>query len=965
MNVKISACTITKNEEKNIARSIESYKDYVDEIIIVDTGSTDNTVEIAKSLGAKVINFKWINDFAAAKNCAIDAATGDWILFLDADEWIKDNGATQIQNVVNRAISEGFDAISLRMLNLEDDGNVTEITSSLRFFVNKPNIRYIRKIHEYLFDSEKQRPLISLKSDEILLNHSGYATSISKTKINRNRELLEKNYLLGNAEAVDYFYLARENLTINPERARQFLNILTQDAKKMEEIKRLDIANNIHDLRLKLSRILINEYSIEERLKIVEDAIKDFPQDPTYYYYKYVILKEKNEKRLELLQKALELDKEYEKNVNGNNNAFSRYKGDVLCELGKEALIVNDTMKAMDYLVQSAQTGERNTEVLRDLLYIIKSQDLNEKISFLNSIYDVNKEEVLEFLVQSLRLTQYNDVFLYYFVKYYKNFGKVDISLFTSMLINKNYEDAAKKYLEILLGEADARAEILVVSAILAGNLKEFYDLNKANFSPVCRRILNGYFYDSKIEEITKVEEEIILKIVSEILYVCEAGVIEKLEKEFNNNEVILSIVVNSYLRNRSYKEAISEINKFIEEDLSDEFAGQITAILGKCFYKLDDYASAQLYFSQTVQIGYLDEEVAIIYGKILEKYNNKQELEKLTKYKKLLNKYIEANSFLDSNKIEEIDNKNCSESIEEFENEISNELNMVDSFKNRIFEYANKLFKMDKFYLAEEYYKISIRSNCNLGVCYYNLGKIYNKFGFANLSYHCYKKAFETSIDFPASVLGSNHKNRLYLYNHNDEIHVDKCPICNKSSELVACYEYIENENLGADSNLIVKYRKCEECNHIFAENCIEKSNFSKEIYNDDLYIFNAYDMKDKLAVDSKLLVISENKLLNEVLSKDFETEYIEASFEKTFDLKKLFKKINGHKNKTLVTIINDIDSCFEKESTTPLWARVDVINAYSKDSVEKLLLENGMKNIKIFDSKFLKGKIIVIAEI
>ena len=64
MSFRISACTITKNEEKNIARSIESYKDYVDEIIIVDTGSTDNTVSVAKSLGAKVFNFEWINDFS-------------------------------------------------------------------------------------------------------------------------------------------------------------------------------------------------------------------------------------------------------------------------------------------------------------------------------------------------------------------------------------------------------------------------------------------------------------------------------------------------------------------------------------------------------------------------------------------------------------------------------------------------------------------------------------------------------------------------------------------------------------------------------------------------------------------------------------------------------------------------------------------------------------------------------------
>ena len=85
--MKISACVITKNEEKNIARCINSYKDIVDEIILVDTGSTDNTVEIAKSLGAKIYYYEWQNDFSAAKNYALSMAKGDWIIFLDADEF--------------------------------------------------------------------------------------------------------------------------------------------------------------------------------------------------------------------------------------------------------------------------------------------------------------------------------------------------------------------------------------------------------------------------------------------------------------------------------------------------------------------------------------------------------------------------------------------------------------------------------------------------------------------------------------------------------------------------------------------------------------------------------------------------------------------------------------------------------------------------------------------------------------
>ncbi len=85
--VKLSQCMIVKNEEKNIRRALSWAKEIAFEQIVVDTGSTDRTVEIAEEMGAKVYHFQWINDFSAAKNCAISHAKGNWIAFLDADEY--------------------------------------------------------------------------------------------------------------------------------------------------------------------------------------------------------------------------------------------------------------------------------------------------------------------------------------------------------------------------------------------------------------------------------------------------------------------------------------------------------------------------------------------------------------------------------------------------------------------------------------------------------------------------------------------------------------------------------------------------------------------------------------------------------------------------------------------------------------------------------------------------------------
>jgi hypothetical protein len=83
---RLSVCMIVKNEERFLGQCLASVKEIADELIVIDTGSIDRTVEIAREHGAQVGHFEWCNDFAAARNASIALATGDWILFLDADE---------------------------------------------------------------------------------------------------------------------------------------------------------------------------------------------------------------------------------------------------------------------------------------------------------------------------------------------------------------------------------------------------------------------------------------------------------------------------------------------------------------------------------------------------------------------------------------------------------------------------------------------------------------------------------------------------------------------------------------------------------------------------------------------------------------------------------------------------------------------------------------------------------------
>ena len=139
--IHISQCMIVKNEEKNIERALTWGRTVMWEQIVVDTGSTDRTVDLARQMGAKVYSIEWQDDFAAAKNYAIDQAKGDWIVFLDADEYMTEEDAEKLPEVFRQLIQESFDGVTAFLHNLDDNGKIFSSCSHLRFFRNIPDIR--------------------------------------------------------------------------------------------------------------------------------------------------------------------------------------------------------------------------------------------------------------------------------------------------------------------------------------------------------------------------------------------------------------------------------------------------------------------------------------------------------------------------------------------------------------------------------------------------------------------------------------------------------------------------------------------------------------------------------------------------------------------------------------------------------------------------------------------------------
>ncbi|RDY25648.1 glycosyltransferase family 2 protein [Romboutsia weinsteinii] len=204
----ISVCMITKNEEKNLPRCLESIKDFANEIIIVDTGSTDKTVEIAKKYGAKVYHYKWKKDFSDARNKSLEKATMDWIVFLDADEELPLEECTKLRARINATPYEG---LYLRLVNIISDTNLGDAIV-LRAFKNKPLYRFRGKMHEQIvFSIQEAAGLDCIESTDVKIIHYGYDPDVADldAKQKRNLELLE-SYPESDRDGYFYYSLANE-----------------------------------------------------------------------------------------------------------------------------------------------------------------------------------------------------------------------------------------------------------------------------------------------------------------------------------------------------------------------------------------------------------------------------------------------------------------------------------------------------------------------------------------------------------------------------------------------------------------------------------------------------------------------------------------------------------------------------------------------------------------------------------
>jgi len=196
---------IVKNEQKTLGRCLESVQGIPDEIVIVDTGSEDSTKEIAQKFTSRVLDFEWIDDFAAARNFSFEHATMDYILWLDSDDVLLPADRAALLEL-KKTLHPDIDAVSMGYnVSFDENNNLTSSSRRLRLVRRTSNFVWVGVVHEAL---ETNQPYKFLNSDIVVTHQKEIAASGPSR---RNLEIFER-HIANNCQLrpVDIFNYARE-----------------------------------------------------------------------------------------------------------------------------------------------------------------------------------------------------------------------------------------------------------------------------------------------------------------------------------------------------------------------------------------------------------------------------------------------------------------------------------------------------------------------------------------------------------------------------------------------------------------------------------------------------------------------------------------------------------------------------------------------------------------------------------
>lgn len=600
--MRISACLITKNEGKNIERCINSFKDVVDEIIVVDTGSDDNTVETARKLGALVYHFGWNDNFADARNFALDKAKYRWVLFLDADEYFINDTQKNIKTVIEQVDSDNdIDAICCRIINMDQiHDRLIDSARVIRVFRNTRFNRYVNAIHECI---RKKNAYDA--GDKLIIKHTGYSADRIKDKHKRNLgpllQILEK----GNKNFA-YFYLADCYAGLGDfEQAIKYAKLFIASGMQPEGF-------SSKAPQVMISCMIGAGYDKEVILNEIDKWLNRFPGHPAFVSFQALVYYRHKEydNALDSFKKALD----YKINYKGNEFVKNIYSVEqIYYIMGIIYGLKNDYNNALECCVNSLRQNKYYGNAFNMTIGIIKYQKPEDIIAFLNRLYDINNEKDVDFLVSRLSNLKFSKVLLYYNDIWRNAFGKVDNTLMFTLLSNHEFEEAFRFFYQCFSEEKNGWIEkFTVISALLGKNEINIKKIkNEADDS--YKKIIDLYCNNDCNDRLEKEDTKYLIGLIYEFILICDENEeVERLINLKNKSDIDISNTIGDIFRGfEVYDWAIEQYRDALNcGGLKNEDIASLYFKIGFCYYKLYKYEDAVQAFEKAIEYGYKDNDV-------------------------------------------------------------------------------------------------------------------------------------------------------------------------------------------------------------------------------------------------------------------------------------------------------------------------------------------------------------------
>lgn len=275
----ISACAIMKNEISHVEAWLDNVRVFAQEIIVVDTGSTDGTNEfLAKQFDVKLISYEWQHDFAQAKNVALQEATGDWLVFTDADEcYYHPKNIIEYLRQLNKQ-SADMDVIFCPIDNIDADNNNEIINSDVvpRIIRNHVGIKYMGAVHEQLIKGREpwQDVKYVVADRQLAIRHTGYSTKVIHFKYQRNYEILQQ--VMGKSHKPEMYYGFLSESLLGLEKYQEALEyaILAMESSYQPTIQKERFAQVAIESMDKLGLAISDIFSLQQAEAICQTILK-------------------------------------------------------------------------------------------------------------------------------------------------------------------------------------------------------------------------------------------------------------------------------------------------------------------------------------------------------------------------------------------------------------------------------------------------------------------------------------------------------------------------------------------------------------------------------------------------------------------------------------------------------------------------------------------------------------------